>query len=130
MRRSVAVETEETDNSTETESSLERTPRRMSDPEDETSTSEAVTSEDVSRQIKAVTGPLTQQLSHLCKLLKKLRDKQAHRRHEETASSRAASSNTGSAGRSDTPYFYIILIFGKSIINLFKNYNWRSNRML
>ena len=50
MKISVAVETEETDSSTETESLLEHTPKRMSDPKIETSPSEAVTSEDVERQ--------------------------------------------------------------------------------
>ena len=61
MIRSVAVETEETDSITETESLLGHTPRRMSDPQTETSSSEAVTSEDVERQIRALTDPLTQQ---------------------------------------------------------------------
>ena len=73
MKRSVAVETEENDSSTETESLLAHTPRRMSDPEIETSSSEAVTSEDVERQIRAVTDPLTQQLAHLCESMKELR---------------------------------------------------------
>ena len=101
MKRSIAVETEETDSSTETESFLGHTPRRMSDPEIETSSSEAVTSEDVERQGRAVAYPLTQQLAHLCELLKELRDAQTHRRHEETASSRSASTSAGSTDRSD-----------------------------
>ena len=45
MKRSVAVETEETDISTGTENLLGHTARRMSNPELETSSSEAVTSE-------------------------------------------------------------------------------------
>ena len=69
MKRALAVEIEENDSSIETESLLARTPRRMSDPEIETSPSEAVTSEDVERQIRAVTDPLTQQLAHLCELM-------------------------------------------------------------
>ena len=101
MKRSVAVETEENDTSTETESLLARTPRRMSDPEIETSTSEAGTSEDVERQIRAVTDPLTQQLAHLCELMKELWDAHAHRRHEETTSSIATSSSTGGTIWSD-----------------------------
>ena len=101
MKRSVAVETEETDSSTETESLLGHTPGRMSDPEIETSSSEAVTSEDVERQIRAVTDPLNQQFAHLCDLMKELRDAQMHRLHEEIASSRATSSFAGSTRWSD-----------------------------
>ena len=74
----------------------------MSDLKAETSPSVSVTSEGVARQIKAVTDPLTQQLAHLCELRQKLRNEQAHRCHEEAASPRAASTSTGSAGRSDT----------------------------
>ena len=99
MRSSVAVEFEENVSSTETESLLAHTPKRMSAPEIETSSSEAVTSEDVEFQIKAVTDPLTQQLAHLCELMKELRDAHAHRRHKDTASS---SSSTGSTSRSDS----------------------------
>ena len=66
MKRSVAVEIDETDSSTETESLLGYTPKRMSNLETETSSSEAVTPEDFERQIRAVTDPLTQQLAHLC----------------------------------------------------------------
>ena len=87
MKTSVAVETEETDSSTETESLLRHTPRRMSDPKIETSSSEAVTFEDVECQIRALIDPLTQQLAHLCELMKELQNAQAHRRHEKTASS-------------------------------------------
>ena len=67
----------------------------------ETSSSVSVTSEEVVRQIKALTDPLTQQLAHLCELMQELRNEQAHRRHEETASSRAARASTSIAGRSD-----------------------------
>ena len=102
MKRYVAVETEETDSSTETESLTENTPRRMSYHKIETSSSASVRSEEVARQIKAVTDPLTQQLAHhLYELLQELGNQQAHRRHEEAASLRAASSYTGSASRSD-----------------------------
>ena len=58
MKRSVAVEIEETVSSTETGSLLEHAPRRMSDSEVGTSPIAAVTSEDVERQIGAVTDPL------------------------------------------------------------------------
>ena len=102
MKRTVAVETEDIDSSTETESWIEHTPRRMSDHEIETSSSVFVTSEEVARQIKAVTDPLSQQVAHLCELLRELRNEQVNRRHEETASSGAASSSSGSVGRSDT----------------------------
>ena len=107
MKRSVAVEIDETDSSTETESLLEHTPRRMSDLENETSPSESVSSEDVARQIKAVKDPLTQQLALLWELLKELRDEQALRRHEETASSRAASTSTGRKSRSDNQWRHV-----------------------
>ena len=102
MKRSVAIETEETeDSSTETESLLGHTPRRMSDPEIETSSSEAVTLEDVEHQIRAVTDLLIQQLAHLCELMKELWDAQTHRHHEKTFSSRTASTSAGSTSRSD-----------------------------
>ena len=64
----------------------------MSDLETGTSPSVSVMSEEVARQTKAVTDHLTQQLAHLCELMQELRNEQAHRRHEETAS-RAASSS-------------------------------------
>ena len=101
MRRSVAVDTE-TASSTETESQLENTPRRMSDHETETSPSVFVTSEEVAPQMKTVTYPLTQILAHLCELLQEPRNEQPHRRYEETACSKTAGTSTRSAGRSDT----------------------------
>ena len=101
MKKSIAVETEETDSGTETESLLRNTPRRMSALKTETSPSVSVRSEEVVRQIKALTDPLTQQLAHFCELMQDFRIEQAHRRHEETASSRAATTSTGCAGRSD-----------------------------
>ena len=83
MKRSVAVVTEETDVSTETENLLAHTPRRLSDPKVEKSSSEAITSENVERQVGSVTDPLTQQLAHLCELMKELRDARTHRCHEK-----------------------------------------------
>ena len=77
------------------------TPRRMSDPKIETSSSEAVTFEVIQRQIGAVTDLLTEQLAHLCEIIRELRDTHTHRRHEYTASSRATSSSTGGMSRSD-----------------------------
>ena len=47
MKKTVAVDTEETDSSTETESLIENTLRRMSDHEVETSPSVSITSEEV-----------------------------------------------------------------------------------
>ena len=84
MKRCVAVETKETDSSTETESLLEHTPKRMPDSKKETSPSVSVKSEDIERQINALTDRLTQQLAHFCELMKEFRDEQAHRRHDET----------------------------------------------
>ena len=100
MKKSVGVETAETDSRNETESLVEHTPRGKSNPKNETSTSESVTCEDVARQIRAITDPLTQQLARLYELTEELPDEQAHRSHEETASSRAACSSTGGRGRS------------------------------
>ena len=110
MTRSVVVQTEENDKSTETESLLAHTPRRMLDPEIETSSSEAVSSEDVEHQIRAVTELLTQKLVHLCELTKELRDALAHRRHEETASSRALNSSIGGTSWSDSSHFIKLII--------------------
>ena len=59
----------------------------------ETSPKVSVTFEEVARQIKAVTDPPTQQLVHFCELMQELMNEQAHRRHEETASSRTASTS-------------------------------------
>ena len=101
MKRAVAVEIDETDSSTETESLIKNTPRKLSDHKVETSPSVSVTSEKFVCQIKAVTDSLTQQLAHLCELIQELRNEKTHRRHEETASSRAASSSTGSTCRCD-----------------------------
>ena len=96
MKRSVAVETVEHDSSFGIESLIEYTPRIMSDPGNDPALSVSVTSEDVERQIKAVTDLITQQLPHICESMKELGDEQAHRRHEETASSGATSLSTGS----------------------------------
>ena len=99
MKGPVAVETEETDCSTETESLLGHTPRRMSDPKIEKPSSEAVTLENVEDHLlkrSPVTNPFIQQLAHLCELMKELRDAKTLRRHKETASSRIASTSAGS----------------------------------
>ena len=81
---------------------MENTPKSMSDHEVETSPSVSVTSEEVARQIEAVLDPISQQLAHLSELMQELRIEQAHRYHEKTASSKAASSSSGGAGWSDT----------------------------
>ena len=101
MKRSVAVETEQNHSSTETENLRAHTAKRKSDPNIETSPSGVVTSEDVERHVRDVIDVLTQQLAHLCEIKKDLRDAHAHRRHEETASSRATTSSTGGRSRSD-----------------------------
>ena len=98
MKRSVAVEFDETDFNTKTESLLEYSPRGISDPKNRTSPSESVTFQDVARQIEAVTDQLTQQLIHLCELMKELRNEQAQRRHEVAASPTAVSASTAQAG--------------------------------
>ena len=89
------------DSSIEAEILPAHTPRRMSDPEIKTSPSEAVTSEDVEVQIRAIADPLTQQLARPCELMKELRVEHTQRRHEETAFSRATSSSTGGTSQSD-----------------------------
>ena len=60
MERTVSDQTDEIDSITETESLIENTLRSMSDHEVETSPSVSVTPEEVARQIKAVTDPLSQ----------------------------------------------------------------------
>ena len=82
----------------------------MTDPESETSSSGAVTSEGVESQMRAVTDPLTQQLAHLCELMKDLRDAQTLRRHEEAASSRAIGSCTSSTSITDTHILQVIAL--------------------
>ena len=84
---------------------LAHTSQKMSDPEIETSSSEAITFEDVERQIRAVTDPLTQQVAQLCELMKELRDAHTHIGHEETASPKATSSSTGGTNWSDNNYY-------------------------
>ena len=51
----------------------------MSGPETDTPPSTSVTSEEVARQIKAETDPLTQQLAHLCELMQEIDNVQARR---------------------------------------------------
>ena len=104
MKKAVAIETDEIDSSTETESLITNTPRRLSDHEKETSPSVSFMSEEVARQIKSVANPLIQKLAHLCQPMPELRNEQVNRHHEETASSRAANSSSGSAGLSDMKF--------------------------
>ena len=91
-KRLVAVETDEIDTSTETESLMENTPKTMSDYEVETLPSVSGMSEEVARQIKAVTDPLFQQIAHPSELKQEIRNEQMNRRHNDTTSSRSASS--------------------------------------
>ena len=58
MKRFIVIETDEIESSTETESLINNTTRRMSDHEIENSSSVSVTSEEVDQQIRAVTYPL------------------------------------------------------------------------
>ena len=78
MKKFILNETEETDNCTETDNFLENTPSGTSDSEKETSSFVSVTFEEAARQIKAVTDPLTQPLTHLCELMQELRNERAH----------------------------------------------------
>ena len=59
MKRTVSTETDDIGNSAETESIVAKTPIRMSDHEIENSSSRSASSEEVARQIKAVTDPLS-----------------------------------------------------------------------
>ena len=54
----------------------------MSDHKLETLSGVSVTSEEVARQIKVVTDPLSQQTAH-CEGIQELRNEQGNRRHEE-----------------------------------------------
>ena len=60
--------------SSETENLMANTPSRMSDREAEISWSISVTSGEVARQMRAVTDPVTQQLGHLCELMRELKN--------------------------------------------------------
>ena len=73
----------------------------MSDPKTEPSLSEDAASENVERQIRDVSDPLTQHLAQLCALLKELGDAHTHGRHKETTSSKTTGSSTSSRSRSD-----------------------------
>ena len=105
MKKSVAVETQETDSSIGTASLLKSIPGKMSNPEMETPPKVSVTFEEIPHQIKSVTDPPTQQLLHLCELMQELTNEQAHRRHEETASSRTVITSAGSASRGNVKCF-------------------------
>ena len=65
--------------------------RRIVDHDVENSSSVSVTSDEVARQIRAVTDPFTQQLAHLCQLMHDLRNELSSRRHKKVASFRSAS---------------------------------------
>ena len=73
----------------------------MSDHETENSSSASVISEEVAQQIRAVVDPVLQQLHHICKSMCEMKNKQAKRPHEETASFRGATSLSGSGSRSE-----------------------------
>ena len=88
---------------TETESLIATTPRKMWDHDVDNARSVSVMFTEVAKQIRLVTDPLTQQLAHLCELMRELKNEQANRRHEATASFRGTCSSSGSGNRSDTP---------------------------
>ena len=104
MKRTTGIKTDDVETSTETESFIAVTPRRASDCEAENSSSVSVTSDEVAWPIRAVTDLLTQQLAHICNLMRELKNEHANRRHEDTASFRAASSTSNGDCRCDTPY--------------------------
>ena len=102
MKKTIGTETDNIESSTETKTLVANTPVRMSDHEIKNSSSLSITSEEVFRQNRAVTDPLTQQqLTHLCGLMRELMNDQTNRHHEETASFRSTSSSSGSESRSD-----------------------------
>ena len=88
MKRTIGIETKDTNSNTETESLVVNTPGRRPDKEDESSPNVSVTSEEVACQIKAVTDSLSQKIAQLCKIMHKLRSEQVIRRHKETTSQR------------------------------------------
>ena len=101
MKRIIGVETDDLDSRTETESLVKNTSKRLSDHKIETSPSVKIMSEEVARQIRTQTDPLSHQIAHFCDLMRELKNQQVNRRHEETASSRSATSSSDSSGRSD-----------------------------
>ena len=84
MKKFIGTETDDIENSTETESLIANAPSRMSNHKTENFSSVSVAPEEVAPLIKAVTDPLTQQLTHLFEFIRELNIKQANRRHEET----------------------------------------------
>ena len=102
MKRTIGTETDDTDISTEIESLVAKILCKLFDHDVEHSLSVSVTSQEVVWQIKAATDPLTQQLAHVCDLMRVLKNEQSGRLHKETASLRAASSLSVSADRSDS----------------------------
>ena len=73
MEKTIGVEIDVADNSTETGSLIQSTPGRMSNHEIETSSSVSLTFGEFARPIRGVTDPLSQQLAHLCELMRNLR---------------------------------------------------------
>ena len=102
MRRTTGTETNDIESSTETEILTTNALGKMSDHEIENFPSISVTSEEVACQIRANTDPLTQQLAHLCELMRELENEQADRRHVETTSFRATNFSSSNTNRSDS----------------------------
>ena len=94
MNRTVCIKTEDTDIGTETQSLVISAASRISDHEVDSSYSVSITSEEVARRTKAVTYT---QLALLCDLMRELKNDQFSRRHEKTASFKAAGSSSAVA---------------------------------
>ena len=86
MKRSISTETEKLNVSTETDSLIINTPYRMSNHQTESLSASSIMSEDVARQINAVTDSLTQQMARLFELMRELKQEKANRSHGETHS--------------------------------------------
>ena len=99
IKRTIGIETDDIVSTTETERLIEHTLKRMSDHKLETSPSVSITFEEGTQQFVADIDPLTQQLPHVFDLMRGLKIEQVNRRHEDTTSSRTASSSSGSGTR-------------------------------
>ena len=70
MKKTVSTETDNIDSSTETKNIKANTPNRMSGHRIENTFRSSITSEEVTRQIMAVTDSLTRQLERLSELMR------------------------------------------------------------
>ena len=96
MKQTIGTETHKTKSSSETGNLIANTLGRISSHRVENSSSVFVTSEEIDRQLKAVTDPLTHKLAHFCELILELK---SNRFHERPPHSRlVAQSQVGAAG--------------------------------